>query len=44
MVYAPKEWGMIELVFLLSLLVVRHMRREQIRVMSKNANKEHSLE
>ncbi len=44
MVYAPKEWGMGELVFLLSLLAVRHTRREHIRVMSKNADNEHSLE
>ena len=37
-VYAYKEWAMIELIFLLSLLVVRRMRREHIRTMSKNAD------
>jgi hypothetical protein len=44
MVCAQKEWGMVELLFLLSLLAVRHMRREYIRTMSKNADNEHSLE
>ena len=44
MVCAQKEWGMVELLFLLSLLAVRHMLREHIRTMSKNADNEHSLE
>ena len=44
MVCAQKEWGMVELIFLLSLLAVRHMLREHIRTMSKNADNEHSLE
>jgi len=35
---------MVELIFLLSLLAVRHMLREHIRTMSKNADNEHSLE
>jgi hypothetical protein len=35
---------MVELLFLLSLLAVRHMLREHIRTMSKNADNEHSLE
>jgi hypothetical protein len=44
MVCAQKEWGMMELLFLLSLLAVRHMLREHIRTISKNADNEHSLE
>jgi len=44
MVCAQKEWGMVELIFLLSLLAVRRMRREHTRVMNKNADNEHSLE
>ena len=44
MVYAQKEWGMVELLFLLSLLAVRRMRHEYTRTMSKNADKKHSLE
>jgi len=44
MVCAPKKWEMGELICLLSLLAVRHMRREHIRMMSKNADNEHSLE
>jgi hypothetical protein len=35
---------MVELLFLLSILAVRHMLREHIRTMSKNADNEHSLE
>ena len=44
MVCAQKEGEMIELIFLLSLLAVRRMRREYTRTMSKNADNEHSLE
>ena len=44
MVCTQKEWGMVELIFLLSLLAVRRMRREHTRTMSKNADNEHSLE
>ncbi len=44
MVCAQKEWGMVELIFLLSLLAVRRMRREHTRTMGKNADNEHSLE
>ncbi len=35
---------MVEIIFLLSLLAVRHMLREYIRTMSKNTDNEHSLE
>ncbi len=44
MVCAHKEWAMAELLLLLSLLVMRRMRREHVRTMSKNVDKEHSLE
>ena len=39
-----KKWGAVELIFLLSPLAVRRMRREHPRKMSKNADSEHSLE
>jgi hypothetical protein len=44
MVYAQKEWEVGELLFLLSLLAVRHMLREYVRTMSKNTDNEHLLE
>ena len=44
MVCAQKEWVMVELLFLLSLLAVFRMRREHTRMMSKNTDNEHSLE
>ena len=44
MVCTQKEWVMIELIFLLSLLTVLRMRSEHTRMMSKNADNEHSLE
>ncbi len=44
MVCTQKEWITVELVFLLSLLAILRMRSEHTRMMSKNADNEHSLE
>lgn len=44
MVCAQKEWGIVELLLLLSLLAVRRMRHEYTRTMSKNADNEYWLE
>ena len=38
MVCVQKEWGKVELLFLLFLLAARRMWREHIRMMSKNAD------
>jgi hypothetical protein len=43
-VHGEEEMGVVELLLLLSPLVVRLMRREHTRTMSKNADSEHSLE
>lgn len=40
-VHGEEEMGMVELIFLLSPLAVRLMRREHTRKMSKNADSEH---